>query len=1324
MIVLKWLLKITKYLLIITSSLLVGTVLAVSLLLFTHSGNQAVISIVKKFESRLTIELVKGALFDMPQFENIRWQDGETLIDIKRADYTFDWSCLTDKLCLTQLNVEGVQILLPETKEVGEEEITEADTPPFKIDIPIEFIVGDLTISNLNFAMGQLTVALDKITLQADAFQKDVNLASQIMGLLITLPDSEQQVITKVVTNKSTSKQKLDLNIQSIPALLTAEMLPVVSLPINLTVKPIKINNVKIMQNNANLFELNSLDSAFTFIDTSLNIEKFNLDIPETNLSINGNIDFINDYPLDLSLNGTVKHIKQLQPHTLLADVKYNFNSVGSLSDLNSQLTLSNKISLHLNSHLNLFADNLPHKINLSWQNLQWPLTGIAQYKAEKGHFNSQGSLLDYKLALLGDYSLKGAPAGIVSLNTNGGLQHLQIEQLKVETLSGNFDFSGVLAWKDKVDWLGQLSINNIDLTALDTEYDGIFSGNIQQQVSVTLYENHQPDWQFDFPVLHIDGDLLSRPFNVSGRVSGDQKQGILFDKLAVINEDNNLLIDGRLAENNDLSITLDIADISHLMLGAKGMVSGHVYVKGPNDELRIKSKLAAQTIAYEAYAIETVNLDGALILTDKPQIDVVLKAQSIDAAGQHIDDIALQVSNQKFDSESYRHQIELLAKSELISTDLNIYLTQTDEHLLVEMDSAKIHLPYQVLNLSDPINVISRANNIGISAHCWAVTNDKQRNAGKLCVKEANVGESGNIAVDIDRYLLTNLTPFLPEQFNMNGAVSATADMQWQKEANPIFDIALFSEDMILNINTDPSTQNFESYEMESFEISLQGKPQEVSVNAAVFSPKLIDVKLNAKLLPYQTHQTIDAQVSSHIPDFTPFLTLIPSLEHLAGQLDSNFTVTGDIKKPTINGNVSIQNGQISSADLPMKISELTALVEVKDSTARLTGSFDSSDTNTIGEKVAAVPLLTNTLNIFDQSVKKVSSKMIDNNSDKKEIAEVAKASPGVAYINGQFDWSKKFTGDVHFYAHKLEVYDYGKIDLLISPDIHLAVNEHIKIIGNLFIDKGKIVVKELPAGAVSQSSDIVVIDVERDTVDANLPVIINLGVNMGNDFQIIALGLDTYINGELLIEKPLEKDLSINGVLQLSDGSYTALGQQLTLQESRIIFQGAPDSPYLQIEAIRDPSKIEDDVTAGVRVTGTVDALELVIFSEPAMAQQEALSYLTRGQGLNSSSDSSTMANMLIDIAAGQSEGLMSTIGEEIGIKDLSLSSSGTGDDQSVGIRGEIAPGVEISYGVGVFDTFSILSLRYEVLERLYIEASSGIYQAVDAYYEWDWD
>ncbi|KJT16174.1 translocation/assembly module TamB domain-containing protein, partial [Salmonella enterica] len=65
---------------------------------------------------------------------------------------------------------------------------------------------------------------------------------------------------------------------------------------------------------------------------------------------------------------------------------------------------------------------------------------------------------------------------------------------------------------------------------------------------------------------------------------------------------------------------------------------------------------------------------------------------------------------------------------------------------------------------------------------------------------------------------------------------------------------------------------------------------------------------------------------------------------------------------------------------------------------------------------------------------------------------------------------------------------------------------------------------------------------------------------------------------------------------------------------------------------QAIRNPDATEDDVIAGVRVTGTADEPKAEIFSDPAMPQAEALSYLLRGQGLDSNqSDSAAMTSML---------------------------------------------------------------------------------------------
>ena len=118
--------------------------------------------------------------------------------------------------------------------------------------------------------------------------------------------------------------------------------------------------------------------------------------------------------------------------------------------------------------------------------------------------------------------------------------------------------------------------------------------------------------------------------------------------------------------------------------------------------------------------------------------------------------------------------------------------------------------------------------------------------------------------------------------------------------------------------------------------------------------------------------------------------------------------------------------------------------------------------------------------------------------------------------------------------------------------------------------------------------------------------------------------------------------------------------------MQNSRVIFQGQPDTPYLSLEAIRDPNNIEDNVTAGVRVTGLPNQLKLELFSDTGMSQQNVLSYITRGQAIqeNSSVTNNQIAAALIGFGTGQTEDLINDLGSTVGINDLALATSGDGD------------------------------------------------------------
>ncbi len=126
------------------------------------------------------------------------------------------------------------------------------------------------------------------------------------------------------------------------------------------------------------------------------------------------------------------------------------------------------------------------------------------------------------------------------------------------------------------------------------------------------------------------------------------------------------------------------------------------------------------------------------------------------------------------------------------------------------------------------------------------------------------------------------------------------------------------------------------------------------------------------------------------------------------------------------------------------------------------------------------------------------------------------------------------------------------------------------------------------------------------------------------------------------------------------------------MIVRKGELLLPGPPDQPLLNIEAIRNPDATEDDVIAGVRVTGSADQPKAEIFSDPVMSQQEALSYLLRGQGLSSGqSDSAAMTSMLIGMGVAQSGQVVGKIGETFGVSNLALDTEGVGDSSPGGGR-----------------------------------------------------
>jgi translocation and assembly module TamB len=207
--------------------------------------------------------------------------------------------------------------------------------------------------------------------------------------------------------------------------------------------------------------------------------------------------------------------------------------------------------------------------------------------------------------------------------------------------------------------------------------------------------------------------------------------------------------------------------------------------------------------------------------------------------------------------------------------------------------------------------------------------------------------------------------------------------------------------------------------------------------------------------------------------------------------------------------------------------------------------------------------------------------------------------------------------------------------------------------------------------------------------------------------------------LNADLAGSVHVGNDLDTRGDLSLNNGRYRAYGQRLTIRRARLLFAGPIDQPYLDVEAIRRV----DSVVAGLRLSGNAEQPTTEVFSEPAMSQQQALSYLVLGRPLGQSSgDNNMLAQAALAMGLAGSASVTGSMAQVLGITDFQLDSQGSGTSTSVVASGSLSERLSLRYGIGVFEPANTIALRYELSKRLYLEAASGLASSLDLFYRRD--
>ena len=531
------------------------------------------------------------------------------------------------------------------------------------------------------------------------------------------------------------------------------------------------------------------------------------------------------------------------------------------------------------------------------------------------------------------------------------------------------------------------------------------------------------------------------------------------------------------------------------------------------------------------------------------------------------------------------------------------------------------------------------------------------------FCLGKGKAGNrQANINFELKQLDVAQFTPLLPE------------GLQWQSELNASGKVVLREgkPSVNLNLHTPGGQLNVAALEGEYDKLVLNAVLGGDQLNGKLEfeSPQLGNADLSIKVTDIEKSRLLDGQLTIDHLLLEIFQPFIPGTRHLSGVARAGLQMRGSLHNPLLQGEVVISEVALNSEFCD--ISRINSRMQIQ--------------------------------------------------GDRAVVSSQLQVGEGLGDINGTLSWKRgQFTGLLHLTGNELHCSTSGFGDIWASPDLSFNLTDTPLLSGTLAVPRARIEIRSLPEQAITRSDDVRIVGRTETSEDQETsPIALNTTIELGDDVRILAYGLTSKLAGMLTLTQSDGQPLSGQGSVQLVGGRYRYLGQDLIIKQGQIIFQGPLSTPFLNLDAIRNPEATQDNVIVGVKVTGPVRAPGWSVYSTPTMPQQEQFSYLLRGRGIQAEGEG--VQSILLGMGLGELSQTATKLGDQLGIRDFSVDTTGSGENTQVSVGGYIAPGLRLQYGTGVFNSVSEVKIRYEVIPRVYLQAVSGLAQALDVFYRFE--
>lgn len=1037
------------------------------------------------------------------------------------------------------------------------------------------------------------------------------------------------------------------------------ESLPQVTIPLDINVGRLTGNNW-LLHIGGEDYRFNNVTIQTNIIDNHIIVQQVNTDA--TTPYANGHA-FVSG---DITLGNDWPVLAFIQLKTASNQLHSQFSGK-LLGELTTNTVLEGLNSAKINAKINFIEKYLPVMTDLKGKHIQWPIEGQAQYQVNNFNLSIGGNVQQYDLSAKGKFKGDDLPDTSFDVIGKGTNQSAIFDHGIVKLPQGEINVSGNLDWQKALHWDAKVKLTDVDTSKDLPNYPIRLNGQLK-----TNGQLEGDKWQLNLPEIQLKGNINHADFSTNGSIQINSHQSISANNFVMDWGKNHININGA-SDKENLSAKLELSSLSLLADDLQGSIVGTLKMNGSFNEPNVDTDINIHQLSLMNMSISSAQLSGKIEYKKQISGHLKLIGHDIELPNQSIKNANIEL---KGNESHHVLDINLTGTPASFTTSLNGKLDPDRTKWTGDLSHAVLNLGDKnhwqlVKTLPLSYDVTHQVPTIG--SHCWS------NQGSSICLDQAlSPTANSNTSITLKDIDLAKLPIPNDGETKLAGLINGKAYIKFNANSEmPNIKANIKGNEVYIQ---QMITSQSLSIPFEIFTINAEFNQQQAKFDWLFSLKQLGKMSGDLTIIDPTQQKKLNGKLNIDHLALAIINPLLDKDDFAKGSINGNVNFSGSLMDPYLTGNIDLKHSEIKSSQLPIDL------------------------------KSAKVDL--------------------NFNGKSSTLKGVLTTKSGNIDINGHANWDTfdKWQADLSVTGAAMEVTVPPMVVLSIIPNIRIdATQDEIILSGKVSIPKGKITVESLPASSVDVSPDEVMLDKNYQVIEKQklgIKISSHIEIDIGEHVTVDAFGLNASLKGNLLAAQT-NKGLDLHGQVLIPTGRFHAYGQDLVIRKGIITFSGPTDQAKLDIEAIRNPDSIDNSsITAGIRVTGSSEEPKIEIFSDPAMSQQEALSYLIRGQGLESTdqSDNDMMTALLVGIGTAKTGKYIGDIGNVFGIKNLSLDTQGAGNNSKVVVSGYILPNLQLKYGVGIFDSLATFTLRYRLMPRLYLEATSGLAQTLDFIYQFE--